>query len=333
MVAPVPLMGVPSREATIQRGAEVIRIEAEALKLLAESLSDSFADACETILNASGRIVVSGMGKSGHIGRKWAATLAATGTPATYVHPAEAAHGDLGMLVKGDVLVILSNSGNTRELVALLKYASDIDVPVIGVAARPNSLVMQAATIKLQFPAAHEACRSNIAPTTSTTLQLALGDAVAMAVMDMRGFSRDGMKALHPGGSIGLRLTPVSEMMHSNNLPLVEEATPMREVIVTMTASGFGTAGVCNSAGQLVGVITDGDLRRHFDEMGSSNAVEVMTPNPKILPSHLIAEDALAFLNEHNITSAFVVDADARLNKDTPIGIVHVHDFLRVGLS
>lgn len=327
------LKAQPSAEALLHRGAEVIRIEAEALDLLADTLDQSFVEACDVIMGTAGRVVVTGMGKSGHIGRKWAATMAATGTPAIYVHPAEAAHGDLGMLIPGDVLIVISNSGNTGELRAFLRYAASIGVKVIGVASRLDSLVMENADVRLCLPATREACPANIAPTTSTTVQLALGDALAMTLMDMRGFSRDGMKVLHPGGSLGLRLTPVTEMMHRNRMPLVAETAPMREVIVTMTSMGFGVAGVIDKAGRLTGVITDGDIRRHFDELVFSTAEQVMTKDPKSVTSDALAEEALHFLNENGITSAFVLERHAPVNTGVPIGIVHVHDFLRIGLG
>jgi arabinose-5-phosphate isomerase len=238
------------------------------------------------------------------------------------------------MLVPGDVLVVISNSGNTSELRAFLRYAASIRVQIIGVASRLDSLVMQSADVKLLLPATREACPANIAPTTSTTVQLALGDAIAMALMEMRGFSLDGMKQLHPAGSIGLRLTPVSEIMHGvGRLPLVHQLAPMREVIVTMTCMGFGIAGVVDKAGRLVGVITDGDLRRHFDDLASATAQEVMTTGPKTVMGDVVAEEALHFLNENHITSAFVMERNAPVNTDVPIGIVHVHDFLRIGLS
>jgi len=334
MTAQMYLRALPSADAILRRGAEVIKIEAEALQLLANSLEHSFVEACEAIFAAHGRVVVTGMGKSGHIGRKWAATMAATGTPAIYVHPAEAAHGDLGMLVPGDVLIVISNSGNTSELRAFLKYAADIRVKVIGVASRADSLVFQSADIRLLLPATREACPANIAPTTSTALQLALGDAIAMALMDMRGFSRDGLKALHPAGSIGLRLTPVAQIMHgAARMPLVDGSAPMRDVIVNMTSMGFGIAGVVDRAGRLIGVITDGDLRRHFDEIASATAEEVMTPNPKTVMSDVAAEEALQFLNENKITCAFVMERAAPVNTDVPVGIVHIHDFLRIGLG
>ena len=334
MTAQALLQIQPTAEAILRRGAEVIRIEAEALHCLAGALDISFVEACGAIMSARGRVVITGMGKSGHIGRKWAATMAATGTPAIYVHPAEAAHGDLGMLVGGDVLIVISNSGNTSELRAFLRYAASIGVIVIGVASRLDSVVMQSADIKLCLPSMREACPANVAPTTSTTVQLALGDALAMTLMDMRGFSREHMKVLHPGGSLGLRLTPVSEMMHSSiRLPLVEETAPMCDVIVTMTSSGFGIAGVVDKADRLIGVITDGDLRRHFDDLAGATAEQVMTREPKTIPSDCLAEEALHFLNENEITCAFVMKRDAPVNTDVPIGIVHIHDFVRLGLD
>lgn len=317
----------------VARGREVLQIEAAALETLCQSLDDTFSQACRTILAAQGRVVVTGMGKSGHIGRKAAATFSATGTPATYVHPGEAAHGDLGMLVPGDVLIVISNSGDTAELQAFLRYAKIIGVPIIGIASRPQSLVMRNADVALCIPASREACASNIAPTTSTTLQLALCDALAMTVMDMRGFSREGMKALHPGGAIGLRLLPVRNMMHSGkSMPLAAADASMPDVITMMTSGGFGIAGIVSNDGALIGVITDGDLRRNFDVLGSVLAREVMTPAPHILDADMSAEAALELLNEFQISAAFIVDP-AIGDGLIPCGIVHIHDFLRVGLS
>lgn len=333
MTAQVFLRALRSEDEILRRGVEVIRAEAEAVNLLADTLDESFVEACEEILSTRGRVVITGMGKSGHIGRKWAATMAATGTPAIYVHPAEAAHGDLGMLVPGDLLVVISNSGNTSELHAFLRFAASIRVKVIGVASRADSLVMQYADIKLVLPTTVEACPANIAPTTSTTVQLALGDALAMALLDLRGFSAAAMKALHPGGSLGLRLTPIREVMHGPaGLPLVDEDAPMREVISTMTSNGFGIAGVVDKAGRLMGVITDGDIRRHFEDLAMADAGAVMTPNAKTLHADVLAEEALQFLNENKITCAFVMERSAPVNTNVPIGIVHVHDLVRFGL-
>jgi arabinose-5-phosphate isomerase len=331
MTAQPTLRALPSAETLLKRGSEVIRIEAEALHLLANSLEYSFVEACEAIISARGRVVITGMGKSGHIGRKWAATMAATGTPAIYVHPAEAAHGDLGMLVPGDVLVVISNSGNTSELRAFLRYAASIKVKVIGIAARRESLVIERADIKLCLPATREACPANIAPTTSTTLQLALGDALAMTLMDMRGFSRDGLKALHPGGSLGLRLTPVSEIMHGpTRMPLVDQAAPMRDVIVTMTSTGFGIAGVVGDDGRLAGIITDGDLRRHMSRNGdilSHTAAEIMTPGPVTIHRNTLAAEALHVLEQRKITAIVVVDSQQQVE-----GVVHLHDLWHTDL-
>lgn len=324
----------PNRAAIIARGREVVQIEADALARLGEILDDSFVAACEAILHTSRRVVVTGMGKSGHIARKIAATLAATGTPATFVHPAEAAHGDLGMVVKGDTLIVISNSGNTSELRPILLYGRRLGVPVIGIASRPESLVMKHADIRLTLPAMREACAANIAPTTSTTLQLALGDALAMAVMDMRGITSESLRDLHPGGTISLRLTPVRDLMHgAERLPLVASGASMPDAIFLMSSGGFGMVGVTDEAGQLLGVITDGDLRRHFDELFTAQAAAIMTPSPKTIPVDMPAEEALLFLNENKITAAFVMERRATTSPDKPVGIVHIHDFVRFGLS
>lgn len=321
-------------ESILARGTEVIELEASALHELAQSLDSTFVRACEAIRSASGRVVVTGMGKSGHIGRKLAATFAATGTPSNFVHPAEAAHGDLGMLVPGDVLLMISNSGNTAELRAFLNHAEMLGVTVIGIASRQDSLVITRADIGICVPNVREACPANIAPTTSTTVQLALCDALAMAVMDMRGFSRDGMKALHPGGSIGMRLAPVRQIMHTEaRLPLVSPDACMREVIFEISSKGFGIAGVVDPSGKLIGVITDGDLRRHFEKLLTASAREVMSPSPRTIAAEMLAEEALHFLNEHTITCAFIIDPEAPPVDQVPIGIIHVHDFLRLGVA
>ncbi|WP_295492077.1 SIS domain-containing protein [Sphingorhabdus sp. EL138] len=318
----------------LARGVAVIELEAQALGELARSLDISFAEACEAIVQAKGRVVITGMGKSGHIGRKFAATLSATGTPSNFVHPAEAAHGDLGMLVPGDVLVAISNSGNTPELRAFLNYAESLGVLVIGIASRPRSLVLNRASIGICLPNVQEACNSNIAPTTSTTVQLALCDALAMAVMDLRGFGRNDMSKLHPGGAIGLRLSPISQIMHGGaNLPIVTAETSMRDTISIMTGKGFGIAGVVDGDGRLIGVISDGDLRRNFDNLKSAVARDVMSVAPKMIADNVLAEEALGFLNEHGITCAFVVSEDDPHGSQQLVGIIHVHDFLRLGFG
>jgi len=326
-------MTVMDQTGSLARGREVIRTEAEALELLRDALDERFSRACDTILRASRQLVVTGMGKSGHIARKAAATFAATGTPAIFVHPSEAGHGDLGMLGPGDVLLVLSNSGNTSELRAALAYARQCGIPIIGVASREKSLVMDLADVAILLPRVREACAANVAPTTSTTMQLALGDALAMAVMDLRGVSKNHLRALHPAGSIGLSLTPVGDIMHvADRMPLVARDEPMAHAVSVMTSCCLGLAGVLDDAGCLVGVITDGDLRRRFGILPMAFAHEVMTPSPKVLAAEMLAGDALQFLNDNQITAAFIVE-DPALGPQPPLGIIHIHDLLRFGLN
>jgi arabinose-5-phosphate isomerase len=315
----------------LARGQDVIAAESSALAELGASLDENFAIATRLLAATSGRVVVTGMGKSGHIARKIAATLSATGTPAIFLHPAEAAHGDLGVIQRGDTLLVLSNSGMTTELRAVMQHSRGLGIRTIGVASRIDSPMMLEADVQLALPPIREACSANIAPTTSTVMMLALGDALAMALMDLRGISRESIKQLHPGGSIGLRLKTVAEMMHvGNRIPLVEGRAPMRDVIMTMTSMGFGVAGVTDWSGRLVGVITDGDLRRHIGDLLDRSAADVMTPHPKTVPADMLAEDALLIMNDAKITTVFVMTADDR---DRPAGIVHIHDFVRHGLS
>lgn len=322
------------KRAVLARGREVVRIEREALALLERSLDDRFVLACQVIFDTKRQLVVTGMGKSGHIGRKIAATFAATGTPAVFIHPAEASHGDLGMLVNGDVLLVFSNSGNTTELRSILAYARNMGVSIIGVASRAASLLMERADFPICLPLTQEACAANVAPTTSTALQLALGDALAMAVMDMRGISKSRLLSLHPGGNIGLQLTPIVEIMQGpERLPLVPVGAGMSDVITIMTTGRFGLSGVIDDKSGLVGVITDGDLRRHFDALPTATAGEVMTRSPKTLPGDMLAADALMFLNDNKITAAFVVDRFDTVHPMRPVGIVHIHDLLRFGLN
>lgn len=317
----------------VARGREVVEAEQQGLAALAESIGSSFSEACRVILNTRRQLAVSGMGKSGHIGRKIAATFSATGTPAIFVHPGEAGHGDLGMLSEGDTLLVLSNSGNTAELRAILRYARLNHIPIIGIASRKNSLVGELADVALVLPNVREACTVNVAPTTSTAMQLALGDALAMTVMDMRGVSKNHLQRLHPAGSIGLALTPVSEIMHgADRLPLVNQDAGMPETISVMTSGCFGLAGVTDADGALVGIITDGDLRRKLGVLSTAFAGEVMTPAPKVIPAEMPAGEALVFLNDNKITAAFVVE-DPSGGPQAPLGIIHIHDLLRHGLN
>lgn len=319
-----------TRDAIVESGRAVLRVEADALARLESVLDDQFAIAVERIMASGGRVVVSGMGKSGHIARKMAATFASTGTPAIFVHPGEAAHGDLGMLLPADVLVLLSNSGATPELRPIMDYAQSLGCPIVAITAQPRSPLCEVASASLILPKVSEACPANISPTTSTTLMLALGDALAVAVMRQRGITREALERLHPGGHIGLRLCPVNRIMHGGAaLPLVPADLPMRDVILVMTEKGLGTAGVVDGDGRLVGAITDGDLRRHVERLLSCTARDVMTLHPKSVPDGTYAEDALAIMTASVITTLFVMDHGDPLR---PIGLVHLHDLHRLGI-
>ena len=318
-------------EAMLEHGRTVLQVEARAIAQMSHELSDDFPAAIELLLATRGRVIVSGMGKSGHIARKIAATFSSTGLPAFFVHPAEAAHGDLGMIAPGDVLVALSNSGATAELSAIMQHARALGCPVIGITAQRDSPMMQVVTVGLILPRVREACPANVSPTTSTTLMLALGDALAVTVMRMRGVTRAQLEVLHPGGAIGSRLQPVNAFMHDGAaLPLVAAETPMRHVLVTMTEKSFGIAGVVNARGELLGTITDGDLRRKIERLLTSTAADVMTVNPKTIPEGTIAEDAFAMMTTNKITALFVMDAEA---PEKPVGLLHIHDLNRLGLS
>jgi len=310
-------------------GRRVIAREAAALTLLADALGPGFGAAVELILAARGRVIVSGMGKSGHIARKIAATFASTGTPAQFVHPAEASHGDLGMVMRGDVALLLSNSGETPELADLIAHTRRFDIALIGVAGREGSTLLRQADVAILLPPAAEACDQGIVPTTSTTMTLALGDALAIALMEHRHFTPDQFRVFHPGGKLGARLLTVRDLMHSE-LPLVPGPTPMREALLSMSRQGFGVVGVTDDAGALAGVVTDGDLRRHMDGLLTLTAAQVMTPSPRTIGPDALAQKALAVMNERKITSLFVVDpAGSR----AAVGLIHIHDCLRAGVA
>jgi arabinose-5-phosphate isomerase len=279
-----------------------------------------------------GRVIVSGMGKSGLIGRKIAATLASTGTPAYFVHPAEASHGDLGGVTRQDALLMLSWRGESAELSDLITYAKRFHIPLIGMASVPGSTLMQAADVALLLPKVREACPMGLAPTTSTTLMLVLGDALAVALMERRGFSADQYRDFHPGGSLGRALIRVSDLMHgSRELPLAEEGASMRQALAAMDKYRFGCVGLTDKKGALVGIITDGDLRRNWNrDLRASKASEVMTRSPKVARSDQLAAEAIAFMNEKKITQLFVLDPKDKSKK--PVGILHIHDCLRAGL-
>lgn len=309
-------------------GARVIRREAEALGLLAGSLGDDFVKAAETVLAAKGRVIVTGMGKSGHVGRKIAATLASTGTPAHFVHPAEASHGDLGMITRDDVVLVLSNSGETPELADLIGYTRRFNIPMIGVASNPESTLVRACDVALILPKAPEACEQGIVPTTSTTMTLALGDALAIALMEQRSFTADNFRVLHPGGKLGARLTKVRDLMNAD-MPLIRPDTPMREALAVISAKGFGVVGVVDEAGHLAGIITDGDLRRHIDGLLDKVAGDIMTANPLTIAADALAERAVARMDERAITCLFVRDP---ADEGRPVGILKIQDCLRAGV-
>lgn len=308
-------------------GRRVLSVEADALSTMSESLGEAFARAVETMFSAKGRIVCTGMGKSGHVARKIAATLASTGTQAMFVHPAEASHGDLGMIGPDDVVLALSKSGAGRELSDTLAYAKRFSIPLIAMTAVEGSPLGQAGDILLLLPDAPEATAEVNAPTTSTTLQIALGDALAVALLERRGFTASDFRVFHPGGKLGAMLRTVGDLMHGQDeLPLVGLDAAMPAALLVMSEKRFGAVGVVNEAGRLAGLITDGDLRRHMDGLLTHTAGEVMTRGPLTIGPGALAAEALKVMNERRITVLFVVDADR------PVGILHVHDLLRAGV-
>ena len=309
-------------------GRRVIAAEADALTTLADALDDNFAAAVGLLLQAQGRVIVSGMGKSGHIARKIAATFASTGTPAHFVHPAEASHGDLGMLTTGDVVIVLSNSGETPELADMVAYTRRFGIPLIGVASRADSTLLMQSDIALVLPQRGEACGTGVVPTISTTMTLALGDALAIALMEHRQFTPENFRDVHPGGKLGARLAKVADLMHTGaELPMVAADAPMGDVLLTISQKGFGVAGIVAPDGTLAGVITDGDLRRHMQGLLDHTAEEVMTRNPTVVQTGALAERAVGIMNDRKITCLFAVSPDGQV-----AGILHIHDCLRAGV-
>lgn len=305
----------------IEFGTELVRDEARALDALADSLGEEFEKACRLILDARGKLIVSGLGKSGHIGRKIAATFASTGTTATFLHLAEAIHGDLGIAAEGDVALLISQSGATSELEPVIDHFEATRIPIIAITGNPRSMLGEAAAAPLILPHWPEVGPEAVAPTTSTTMTLALGDALAMTVMREKGFTRTDFGRLHPGGSLGARLKPVRRLMHGGEqLPLVHRDTDMHEVIVTMSQKRLGVVGVTDDAGNLVGVITDGDLRRHMEQGLDHPASAFMSASPKTVAPDSLVDDALTLFDEHRITTLFVVDGGK------PVGVLHIHD-------
>ncbi|MFY9209732.1 MAG: KpsF/GutQ family sugar-phosphate isomerase [Aestuariivita sp.] len=311
---------------------QVIKAEAEALVTLAESLDEQFDAAVTKILETKGRVIVTGIGKSGHIARKITATLASTGTPAQFVHPAEASHGDLGMITRADTVLAISNSGEAPELANLLAYARRFDIPLIGMTSRIGSALASQSDIVLPLPTVGEACGTGVVPTCSTTMTLALGDALAVALMKHRSFTAEHFREFHPGGKLGAQLSRVRDLMHSTDeLPLAKSGTAMSDALLIMSEKGFGVVGVTDADGRLVGIITDGDLRRHMDGLLERNVDEVMTHHPRTIDPESLAEKAVAMMSlpSPQITCLFVVDTAGNL----PVGLIHIHDCLRAGLG
>ena len=305
----------------IDFGKELVRDEARALDALADSLGEEFDKACRLILDAQGKLIVSGLGKSGHIGRKIAATFASTGTTATFLHLAEAIHGDLGIASPGDVALLISQSGATTELEPVIDHFGQVGIPIIAITGNPRSMLGEAAAAPLVLPHWPEVGPEAVAPTTSTTMTLALGDALAMTVMREKGFTRTDFGRLHPGGSLGARLKPVKRIMHGGDqLPLVDRDTNMHDAIVVMSEKRLGVVGVTGDDGKLVGVITDGDLRRHIEQGLDHPASAFMSDDPKTVEPDSLIDDALTLFDEYRITTLFVVDGGK------PIGVLHIHD-------
>ena len=317
----------------ILSATRTLQLETEGLNALkaalASELIGSFAEAVQSLRACRGRVIVTGMGKSGHVGLKVAATLSSTGTPAYFVHPSEAGHGDLGMITRDDAILAFSWSGETVELVNIVSYSRSFAVPLIAVTSNPQSTLAQAAEIVLALPQAKEACPHGLAPTTSTIMQLALGDCLALALLESKGFTAVDFKALHPGGQLGARLKFVGDLMHKGDrLPLAPSHAAMAEAIVVMTEKALGCLGVVDGGGKLVGIITDGDLRRHMgDGLLARCAADIMTSGPKTVASDLLASAALELINASSITALFVVE-DGR-----PVGVIHIHDLLRAGVA
>lgn len=318
-------------EGDVAVARRVLDLESESLTALSATIGAEFIAAVDLLQSVEGRVIISGMGKSGHIGRKIAATMASTGTPAHYVHPGEASHGDLGMIGGDDGILALSYSGDTAELNDLIAYARFRSLPLLAIVGRAPSALAKAADTTLLLPEMPEACPMGLAPTTSTTMMLALGDALAVALMERRGFSPDDFRVFHPGGRLGQQLTRVEDIMHAGaGVPLVPAGTAMPAALEAITAGGFGCVGVVDDAGQLSGIVTDGDLRRRMDaEILERTVEEVMTKDPKTISPKALAAEALNLMNasEHPFTALFVTENGA------PCGFVHMHDILRAGIA
>ncbi len=313
----------------IKSAIKTIETEISGLKALLEFFGEEYVKAIDLILNCKGRVIVSGMGKSGHIAKKIAATFASTGTPSFFIHPGEASHGDLGMVTNQDVVILLSNSGETKELKDIIYYCKRFSIPIIGIIRRLESELTSASDIALVLPAIAEANLVN-APTTSTTMMLALGDALAVSLIDARGFNKEHFGVFHPGGKLGSNFIKVKDLMRSgNDLPLTSQDCKLSEALIEMTKKCLGCTGIVDQSQKLIGIITDGDIRRHIEEnMLNKNVAEIMTKNPLTVEDNSLAVEALALMNQKSITSLFVVDQEKIVK-----GIIHIHDCLKSGVS
>ncbi len=312
----------------IDSAVATIKTEIEGLQSLLGFFDENYSKAVELILHCKGRVIISGMGKSGHIGNKIAATFASTGTPSFFIHPGEASHGDLGMITSQDVVILLSNSGETKELKDIIFYCKRFEIPIIGIVRRQESELTKASTIPLVLPAIAEANKVN-APTTSTTMMLALGDALAVSLIDARGFNSEGFGVFHPGGKLGANFLKVKDLMRQgNDIPMVSADHSMSQVLLEMTSKHLGCTGVIDQENKLIGIITDGDLRRHIDNnLLSHTASDIMTRNPITTSAQTLAVEAIALMNKKSITSVFVLDQQKQA-----VGILHLHDCLRSGV-
>lgn len=323
---------MPHSSNPIQSAQRTIRLEIEAIEALLARIDDDFATACKLILDCKGRVVVVGMGKSGHIGRKIAATLASTGTPAFFVHPGEASHGDMGMITRDDLVLALSNSGSTAEIITLLPLIQRLGITLISMTGKPDSPLAEAAAVNLDAGVSQEACPLNLAPTSSTTTALVLGDALAIALLEARGFTAEDFAFSHPGGALGRRLLlKVEHIMHAgDSLPCVQRGTTLRDALLEMTRKGLGMTVVLETDGRLAGIFTDGDLRRTLDrnvDVRQAAIDEVMTPHGKTARAEMLAAQALKIMEDHKINALVVVDG-----ADRPIGALNMHDLLRAGV-
>lgn len=326
-------MNEKKRNKNLQKlGVAVIKVEADAVSALSDRINDEFVAACNLMLNCKGRVVVTGMGKSGHIGGKIAATLASTGTPAFFVHPGEASHGDLGMITSQDVVLALSNSGETSEVLTILPIIKRLGVPLIVMTGSSHSTLAKLATVHIDVGVEQEACPLGLAPTSSSTASLVMGDALAVSLLETRGFTQDDFALSHPGGSLGKRLLlRVSDIMHSDvNIPLVSETALISEALIEMTEKKLGMTAVINAEKQLVGIFTDGDLRRmleHNHDIHSTPITEVMTPQCKVIQQNILAAEAMQIMQEKKINALIVVD-----DGQYPVGALNMHDLIRAGI-